>query len=373
MARRRMNKRKGFTLLELLLVLALLVLLSAMAWPLMQSQMVAAELPESASRMRSLLYLTRSAAMLEHRRHRIRFSPKDQQPVVEIEYDPILEPGRYVPVDQDWALEPALLEDVQVHRVHPGRPAYLRPVSASEGEAVDPLAVEPVAEEPVSGVESTAAKFQAARSDGLGGQEAEIDERRPLILFEADGSTEWATLVLSRMPPEEELPEDEDQVWVVLDGRTGLATFRDAVTQAQLDDPTFYVQREKLELPETSIDDLTLSIENPGGSAEESQDLSDAMQSMSDLSGQDAGSLQGMDQSALQGGLGQQPTQDASLNPNGLPEQNPEDQKTQEDALSQLEKELANSNLTDEEKEEIRRSFQENQSNEQQDDKKSPS
>lgn len=362
MPRERSKFPKGFTLLEVLLALSLFVLLTAMAWPLMQSQIVAAELPESASRIRSLLYMTRSSAMLEHRRHRIRFMPEVQQPVIEVEPDPIVEPGLWVQVDYDWAEEPALLADIDVHRVLPGRPAYMRPVSVNEEGAIDPLEAEPVAEEETSAVESTSAKLQAARSDGLGGQEAVIDERRPIIVFEADGSTEWATLVLSRIAPTEELPEEEPQSWVVIDGRTGLATIRDAVTEKQLNDPTFYVQREKLELPDvTAPEDMTLSIPNEGAvqdaSQESGQDASDPS-----LAQQGIGNLPPVDPAALKGGQ-DQPQQDSDQ----------EVPQTPQDALAQLEKELAESDLTDQEKEEIRRAFQEAQSKQEESGEKSPS
>lgn len=347
---------RGFTLLELLLALALFVLLAALAWPALQSQLVAAELPESASRMRSLLYLTRSSAMLEHRRHRIRFSPKARQPIVEFEPDPILEPGRFVPVNQDWAVDPPLLSDVEVHRVYPGRPAYMRPISPSEGEAADPLQVEQPLDEGVSAVESTQAKFQAAMSDGLGGQQAEVDELRPSIVFEADGSTDWSTLVLSRIKPSDELSEEEPQTWVVVDGRTGLAIIRDGVTQAQLDDPNFYVQREKLELPEeTPIEDQTLEIANSQG--EQAQgDGQSLQQDLDSLAGAAAADPSAMSQQAAN----QLPGAPDQL---GQPQDPSAAQPTAEkDALQQLEEELANSNLTDAEKDEIRRNFQESES-----------
>jgi len=373
----RVRGRRGFTLLELLLALSLLLLLTAMAWPLMQSQIVAAELPESASRIRSLLYMTRSSAMLEHRRHRVRFAPDVQQPLIEIEPDPIIEPGRFVPVLQDWATEPALLSDVQVHRVNPGRPAYMRPVSAEDGAAQDPLAVETPVEETGPATDSTSAKFQAAMSDGLGGQEAEIDERRPVILFEADGSTDWATLIISRTLPTEELPKDQPEAWVVLDGRTGLAIIRDAVTQSQLDDPTFYVQREKLELPDTPTEDLTLNIPTSLGDLPQDagQEMQQGLVDQSSLIQQGADQLQGADPSALQGALDpSQQLQDPSKNPNQSPDPNTESPQSEEDALAQLEKELANnSDLSEEEKEEIRRSFRESQSSQDQGGTKSPS
>ncbi|MBN2560746.1 MAG: hypothetical protein JXQ75_07445, partial [Phycisphaerae bacterium] len=48
---------------------------------------------------------------------------------------------------------------------------------------------------------------------------------------------------------------------VVLDGRTGLVHVREKVTEDELSDPEFYVEREKLELPDdVDVDELTFQV-----------------------------------------------------------------------------------------------------------------
>ena len=125
------RRARGFTLLEILIVLALLVLLAGISWPAMHARLMHSQLPEAADRFRSLMYLARAEAMREHRRFRIRFEPGSQQPIVEPEMDPIAAAGVYLLVADDWTVGSALPEGVHVHDVIPGRPAYLTPVSSA--------------------------------------------------------------------------------------------------------------------------------------------------------------------------------------------------------------------------------------------------
>jgi hypothetical protein len=71
-----------------------------------------------------------------------------------------------------------------------------------------------------------------------------------------------------------------------------------------------------------------------------------------------------VDPTAVQPGQGEQP-QEAVADPNAP--------QTPQDGLAQLEKELAESNLSEEEKEEIRRAFQEAQPKQEETGEKSPS
>lgn len=347
--------RSAFTLLEILIVLSLLVVLSIFAWPLMQTQITAAKLPESAARIRETLYMTRSAAMLEHRRHRVRFAPGAQQPAVEIEIDPIYQPGIWVPVAYPWTKEPMMLDDAQVHDIQPGRPAYLKPVSASEG--ADSEAAKDDSQRDLSlEYKVTQGEQIGSVSIASGNDEAEFDEKRPPIVFETDGSSDWATIIVSDVAPEAALEEETPQLWVVLDGRTGLANVRDQVTQEQLADPEFYIQKEKLELPETTApEDLSLTI-----STDEQGQLIDPASAASLAGGQQGTDDQGL--SKLQGGmpdpnaLPQDPSQ-SQLAPNGDTGQ-PAEQPSEQQLMDDLEKELANSDLSEEEKDEIRKNFQ---------------
>lgn len=350
---RRARARAAFTLLEILLVLGLLVILSIFAWPLMESQIAAAELPESAARVRETLYMTRSAAMLEHRRHRVRFAPGEQQPIVEVELDPLYEPGVWTPVTYPWTKEPILLSEAQVHEIQPGRPVYLKPVSATE-DANSKDAQKDAQRDASLDLQVTQGEQIGSVSIASGNDEAELDEKRPPIVFETDGSSDWATIIISDLRPEEALEEEIPQLWVVLDGRTGLAVVREQVTEQQLSDPDFYVQKEKLELPETTTPDdlsLTISTDEQGQLVDPAAELAGAQPGQDD---------QGL--SKLAGGM-QDPSilptdQNMSQLPPGGETALPEEQPSEDQLLADLEKELANSDLSEEEKEEIRKNFQ---------------
>lgn len=349
---RRAAARAAFTLLELLIVLSLLVVLSFFAWPMMESQITAAKLPESAARIRETLYMTRSAAMLEHRRHRVRFAPGEQQPTVEIEIDPLYQPGVWTLVTYPWTKEPMLLDDAEVHEIQPGRPVYLKPVSETE-DADSKAAKEETQRDASLDLQVTQGEQIGSVSIASGNDEAELDEKRPPIVFETDGSSDWATIIVSDVRSEEALEEETPQLWVVLDGRTGLANVREQVTQEQLADPEFYIQKEKLELPETtSPEDLSLTI-----STDEQGQLIDPATAAGLV-----GDQQGLGDQGFPG-AGQPGLVDPNAMPQGqLPPEGestlPAEQPSEQQLLEDLERELAESDLSEEEKEEIRKNFQ---------------
>lgn len=254
-SRRAGNVRaSAFTILEILLVLALLVILTGLAWPVLENQITASEMPESAGKMRDLLFLARSEAALEHRPCRIRFEQGQQQPHIEYEPDPILRPDEWEPVRASWAQDFVLLGDVQVNEIRPGRPIFLQPVSEDEDMVQDSRGQSVDAAE-AGGVDNTVSRssFDQSREG--------VDEKRPPIVFEPDGSTSWATLILSEQPLDKELSEEQNQVWVILDGRTGLAYTRDKMTKDELGNPDLYVAREKLEMPlDANSDNLAFNI-----------------------------------------------------------------------------------------------------------------
>ncbi|MFQ5423307.1 MAG: Tfp pilus assembly protein FimT/FimU [Phycisphaerae bacterium] len=302
--RRRRCRVRGFTLIELAIALSLLVLLGTIAWPALRGRIKAAELPDSADRIRSMLFMVRSQAVMEHRRYRVRFEPEAQQPIIEYEVDPIRDPGTWEPVRAGWVEDRMLLGDVQVHEVQLGRPIWTRPLSENDqpGEQLDdPNSQEEPADSQLDEVLLTPS---ATAMDDL-----EIDENRPPIVFEVDGSSDWAVLMLARVKPEDELEEETKQLWAVLDGRTGLAKIREKITEDQLADPDFYIARAKLELPDTvDLDNLTLTATDgpidsgggdelklgntgPGGGGSDSfgtGDLGNAFGGGLDLSGKDA-------------------------------------------------------------------------------------
>ncbi|HUN82386.1 MAG TPA: GspH/FimT family pseudopilin [Phycisphaerae bacterium] len=333
---------RGFTLLEILIVLALLVLLTSMAWPSLSTHLAGSQLPEAADRFRSLMYLTRSEAMMQHRRFRIRFEPDSQQPFIEMEPDPIAAAGQYVPAVASWASEDALPQMIHIHDVIPGRPAYLTPVSnASPEDTGDEVGVETTTDLN----ESNAGQPFSAQSDAM--KDAPTDQHRPSIVFEPDGSTDWATVVVSEIPPSEKLNSGDRQYWVILDGRTGLAKVREGITDEELASTEFSIPREKLILPKTNdVKDATLTFNSPTSG---SQQGSQSMSSLSELAAQGAGAAS------------QAPEQ-----PVTPPPQTPQlpANPAQAGTMEELEKQLAaDPNLTEDEKNQIRQTFQQNMAN----------
>lgn len=260
---RRGRIRRAFTLIELVVVLTLIVALSLLAMPAIENIMIGSNLPESAGRVRSLFAMARSGAVSEARRVRVRFLPNEQQPIVEIERDPVFQPGLYEQITAAWTQEPILLGSVQVYSVALGRPEFLKPVS----DDVDPrsdssdAATDGATQADVADVQETGETLSLRTAV----EEEEVDINRPSIIFEPDGSTDWAMITVSQVMPGEELPDDADQRWIIVDGRTGMMTIRTALSAEELTDPTLYVQREKLALPDLAeLTDNPLSFAGPG-------------------------------------------------------------------------------------------------------------
>lgn len=104
------------TLIELLLVITLLMLLAAIAWPNFTAMGRAERLEESARRIKSLIAMCRAEAMNTGRRHRITIR-LDGSLKLRRQLDPITAPHVYVPVQKPWARLAFLLEDVWVESV----------------------------------------------------------------------------------------------------------------------------------------------------------------------------------------------------------------------------------------------------------------
>ncbi len=388
---------RAFTLLELLIVLGLLVLLAGISWPVLQNQITAAELPESADRIRDMIYLARTEAAMQHRRVRIRFEPQEQQPIIEYERDPVEYPNEWEEINASWWTKEMrgrlLLGDVQVHEIRLGRPPYLRPLGLEE----DPRQLLEQAEleqEQVKDLDDPSVVTAFEQSN------AEIDENRPWIYLEPDGSVEWATLVMAKLPLAESLEEDHRQIWVVIDGRTGLASVQEKITEEKLLDPEFYIPKEKLELPDqVEIDSLAFKIGGPeefgaggsgdlfGGLSSEEADgqgdvpMDELPGDMPDDQGLDDGGSP--DQPGRPGGFGGSGRGGQDMGERGgggrrgpgrrgggpgqgnraTSEQgaaNPDDSMSE---LDDLERELEGSNLTDEERRNIRRTLRNNRRN----------
>jgi prepilin-type N-terminal cleavage/methylation domain-containing protein len=109
---------RAFTLLEVLLVIALLGFLASFLWPVFGDVGSSRQLDESVERMKSLVAMCRAQAMNESRCYRLTFR-LDGSIKLTRQLDPFDAPHIYVRVRDDWAATPCLLEQVWVESVLP--------------------------------------------------------------------------------------------------------------------------------------------------------------------------------------------------------------------------------------------------------------
>ena len=212
---RRHEGRRAFTVIEILIVLGMLVLLAGFTWPVLETQIRGSELPESAARVRDVLYMARAEAAKENRRVRVRFAPKAQQPIIEIERDPIRDYNVWTPVESPWAvqaMESLLLSDVQVHTIKLGRPEFTKPISVSENPEEEKDEGETLKGDEIGALDTEEVfdDLDPSNPDSeIADSDYPVDEFRPSILFDANGKVGWALMTLARTLPEDELEEDE--------------------------------------------------------------------------------------------------------------------------------------------------------------------
>lgn len=114
----RRETHKAFTLLEVLLVIALLSMLAAFSWPLLGRAREAEELFESARRVKTLMQMCRARAMNESRRYRITFQT-DGTLELRRQRDPLYAPQEFYRFRESWATASVLLERVWVEALLP--------------------------------------------------------------------------------------------------------------------------------------------------------------------------------------------------------------------------------------------------------------
>lgn len=249
-----LTTRRAFTLLEVSVVVVLLVVITAMVVPNFVRQIRGEELPRSAKQLRSLIALVRANASLDGKRYQVRFPNDDevdalggrQQPRIEREDDPILEPEVFSLVTAPWAVGKTLLGDVWCAEVRLGRPT-IEDIKERRRRAAE-------------GVEQTLEEtFQ------------DIDPWRPPLLIEPDGTSEWATFVLTTAPDGTEVDKLEayPRVELIADGATGLSWMQRPFYDEELDlfeekhwpavlrqdflDPRVLTENDVLEIRETHV------------------------------------------------------------------------------------------------------------------------
>lgn len=210
-----MKRGRGYTLIELLLVIAILGLILALSLPDYSRESDTRSLEESARRLRSLIVMTHARAMLDGRRYRISFpgtpDPMDpnsdedvevaavtEQPIVTRESDPLNQPGVFNTFAWEWLEQDILLEGTRCVAVEGGRPSF-----------------ELNAQSPISGPQVTE------------GSKAEF----VTLTFNPDGTCDWVTFVLTDLPVDVELrPGHAVRILnVIVDGRTGDSWFQRAL------------------------------------------------------------------------------------------------------------------------------------------------
>jgi type II secretory pathway pseudopilin PulG len=215
----------GFTLIVVVLVVGLLVVISALAMPVLFSRIKERQLITSCRQFASLVSLTRAHAHLDGRRYRIRFLDEeeaqeleikdDRQPVIEREGDRFEnedeESGEWYPVKAAWAYGETLLGDVWCAEVRLGKPTI--EALQDRRDWIEEL------------------------QDALEQTFRDIDPLRPPLVIEPDGTSDWATFVFTEAPRDLDLKELEDEVRieVIVEGLTGLAWLQRPFYDEELD------------------------------------------------------------------------------------------------------------------------------------------
>ncbi len=236
------SPRRGFTLVEVLLVIGLMAVLAWFVVPVFTGELERRRLQQSIDQLQTVIHLTRAHAMNDGKRYRIRWSEEEDyeeaeetgltlQPVIEVEKDPIDEPGEFVEVQELWAIGDTLYAGIQCAEVRLGRPQELEEEEEEELDRMDAIAdgIDEMFDEEDDELDDL---FDEDPDEAA--TEEEKDPVRPAIVFEPDGTVEWATILLTNGTEDE---EGELRTWEVqIDGRTGKVGWRRTPTEEEIEE-----------------------------------------------------------------------------------------------------------------------------------------
>jgi prepilin-type N-terminal cleavage/methylation domain-containing protein len=213
--------RKSFTLIEVVLVIALLAVIVAFTYPELGAELRRRSLVESADRLRTLIVMAHAQAMLDSRQYLIEFpgtpNPNDPksdslvdvphetlQPMLLRQEDPLEMPHAYYEYFPSWARHEILLPGTRCVAVLPGRPWF--------------------------GIDGSRAISGPSVSDD------QMTEFVPLTLY-PNGTTDWVTFVLTDLPPDIQVEAHHAPriINVIVDGRTGKAWMQRALRMQEVE------------------------------------------------------------------------------------------------------------------------------------------
>lgn len=236
--------RAGFTIIEMVLVIALLLLLSSLVVPVFTGELERRRLNDSIEQLQNAIAITRAHAMNDGLRYRLRWpeeeayeealeSGKTLQPVIEVEAKPLEEPGEFTPVKELWAQVEPLHSGIQVTEVRLGRPKTAEELIREEEERERLEMVAEGVDKMFEDDEEDAVEKLFGGGVDEAGTEEEKDPTRPAVVFDSDGTVEWATIFLTNG---EETDEGEFRTWeVIIDGRTGKVGWRRSLTEEEIE------------------------------------------------------------------------------------------------------------------------------------------
>jgi prepilin-type N-terminal cleavage/methylation domain-containing protein len=209
----------GFTLLEVLMVIAILAVLVAFAWPDFAAASAGEQLKESAQRMRALIAMCRAEAMNETVCYRIKFR-LDGGVRVHRQADALKAPQLYITPRTDWARQDLLLEDVWVEAVQelPEGPPPIQIIDEQlefPEMAVEPQRIEEFDQpceinfEPSGNCNSLRWVLRDTRGQGL---LMTLDGRLGRVTL-----ADWPAVLLSDLQRPQRLPEEEEVEYVAED------------------------------------------------------------------------------------------------------------------------------------------------------------